>query len=321
MLTLSKIAKLANVSVSTASKAFSMNPEVSEQTRSIIFDIARENGCFKKFFNAKYPRLVIAVICPEFESLYYTTMLARLQISLEKMGCEICVATTQFSQERGRELIEYYSRYAPVDGIAVIDGSSFADAECDVPKIHIGTASADDVCITTTSTEAIEEAVNHLVDSGITDIGFLGERLTRAKQTTVCNAITKKLGSYNEDYICVGERFFDGGYDAVKKMIDSGRLPRALICAYDYLAIGAINCLVDNGYRVPDDVAVIGMDDIPVAKYLNPPLSSIDANIDKVCDAASTTLINMLMGKPHQKCTVIPATLHLRHSSEMRSKK
>lgn len=70
MITLSKIALLAHVSVATVSKAFSMSSEVNEQTREMIFDIAKKYGCFKKFFNAKYPKFVVAVICPEFQSLH-----------------------------------------------------------------------------------------------------------------------------------------------------------------------------------------------------------------------------------------------------------
>lgn len=321
MLTLSKIAGLANVSVSTASKAFSMSPEVSEQTREMIFDIARENGCFKKFFNAKYPKLVIAVICPEFESRYYTTMLSRLQIALERKGCEICVATTQFSTERGRELMEYYSRYASVDGIIVIDGSKYSEISLDIPTVFLGSSAANAVCVDMSRKDAVAAAVDYLVDSGVRDIGFLGEKLTSSKQKAVCEALTEKLGSYNENYIAVGERFFDGGYATTLKMIKMNRLPRALICGYDYLAIGAIRCLLDNGYRVPEDVAVIGMDDIHEAKYLNPPLSSISSNVEAACDAAAYTLLDMLMGKPYERNTVIPATLHLRESSKIGDEK
>ena len=65
MITLSQLAKLAHVSVSTVSKAFSMSEEVNEQTREEVFRIAKEYGCFKKYYKAKYPKTVIAVICPE----------------------------------------------------------------------------------------------------------------------------------------------------------------------------------------------------------------------------------------------------------------
>ncbi len=317
MFTLSKIAKLANVSVSTASKAFSMSPEVSEQTRKMIFDVAKENGCFKKFFSAKYPKLVIAVICPEFESLYYSSILSHLQINLEERGCEICVASTQFSKERGRELIEYYSKYTSVDGVVFIGEASEFDSGCDIPIVCIGSKREPSVSVGASTKKAIEEAIDYFVSHGIRDIGFLGERLTSSKQKTVCQALEKKLGAYNEDYIAVGERFFEGGYNTMLSLIEKNKIPRALICAYDYLAIGAMRCLFDNGYRVPEDVAVLGMDDIPAAKYFNPPLSSINSSIGEVCKLAADTLINMLMGKPYEKNTVIPATLNLRRSTEI----
>ena len=84
MITLTKIAKLANVSVSTASKAFSMSLDISEETRSNIFKIAKDHGVFKKFYNAKYPRLVIAIVCPEFNNDLYANMLSDLQTRLEE---------------------------------------------------------------------------------------------------------------------------------------------------------------------------------------------------------------------------------------------
>ena len=317
MLTLSKLAKLANVSVSTASKAFSMNPEVNEETREMIFDIAKKHGCFKKFFNAKYPKLVIAVICPEFESLHYTSMLAHLQMVLEKRGCEICVATTKFSKKRGRELVDYYSKYARVDGIILLDGASALDAAGDVPIVCIGRANEYAVRVSMERKKALEEAIDYFISKGVRDIGFIGEKLTDSKKKMFCDIMTEKLGGYDPDFIGTGERFADGAYDTAEKLIKKGKLPRAFICAYDYLAIGAMKCFLDKGYRIPEDIAVLGMDDIPEAKYLTPSLSSISSNIDSVCEAVADTLINILMGKSYEKSTVINSTLHLRKSTEI----
>ena len=317
MLTLSKIAKLANVSVSTASKAFSMSPEVNPETREMIFDIAKKHGCFKKFFNAKYPKLVIAVICPEFESLHYTSQLAKLQIALEKRGCEICVATTQFSKERGIELLNYYSKYARVDGIILLDGAGALNGNADIPIVCLGRANENATRVMMSRYSAIEEAIDYFLGCGVYDIGFIGEKLTDSKLRMFCSIMESRGRKVNTDFIAVGERFADGAYETTKLLIDSNKIPRALICAYDYLAIGTVKCLVDNGYRVPEDVAVLGMDDIPEAKYLNPPLSSIDSNINEACEAVADKIISMLMGKPYEKDTVINATLHLRKSTEI----
>ena len=317
MLTLSKIAKLANVSISTASKAFSMSPEVNEQTRDAIFDIAKKHGCFKKFFNAKYPKLVIAVICPEFESLHYTSMLSHLQTILEKRDCEICVATTQFSKNRESELVDYYSRYARVDGMIFIDSILGREADSDIPTVYIGHAKENSVRVFMKKRPALEAAIDYFISHGVTDIGFIGEHLTVSKQNIFADIMTEKLGGFNQNYIGVGERFADGAYATTQALIDKGCVPRALVCAYDYLAIGTVRCLFDNGYRVPEDVLVLGMDDISEAKYLIPALSSIDSDSFKVCDAAATTLMNIIMEKPYQRETVIESTLHLRKSTEL----
>jgi len=316
-MTLSKIANLANVSVSTASKAFSMSPEVNEETREMIFDIAKKHGCFKKFFNAKYPKLVIAIICPEFESLHYTTAIAHLQRALEERGGEICVASTKFSKKRARELMDYYTKYARVDGIILFDAASALSASVDVPVVCVGRAAEFAVRISNNSRPAMEAAVDHFISHGVSDIGFIGEHLTTSKERSFTEIMTDKLGSYNPEFIAIGDRFADGGYATAKRMIEGGKLPRAIICGYDYLAIGAMRAFTECGYRIPEDIAIIGMDDIPEAEFMNPPLSSISSNLAVSCEAAADTLINILMGKPYKKCTVIPAKLNLRRSSEI----
>lgn len=317
MLTLSKIAKLANVSISTASKAFSMSPEVNEETREMIFDIAKEHGCFKKFFTAKYPKLVIAVICPEFESPYYSLFISHMQTVLEKLGAEICVASTHFSKNRGKELVDYYTKYARVDGIILIDAASALEAASDVPIVCIGWAKEPAVRVSMSRRESIAEAIDYFISKDIREIGFIGEKLTSSKQNIFTEIMTDRLGGINPDFIGVGDRFSDGAYATVEQLLKKSKPPRAFICAYDYLAIGTIRCLVDHGYRVPEDVLVLGMDNIPEAPYLNPSLSSIDSNIDEVCEAAANTLTNIIMGKPYEKNTVIKSTLHLRKSTEV----
>ncbi len=318
MLTLSKIAKLANVSVSTASKAFSMSSEVNEETREMIFETAKKHGCFKKFFNAKYPKLVIAIICPEFESLHYTSQLGKLQTALEKRGCEICVATTQFSRERGKELVDYYSKYARVDGMVLIDcAGALSEASTDIPIVCLDRAREDIVKVEIEHQGAFEEVIDYFIEKGVRDIGFIGEKLTAKREQMFCDILTSKGCTPNTDFISVGDRFADGAYASTQKLIDKNKVPRALICAYDYLAMGAVKCLTDNGYRVPEDVAVLGVDNLPEAKYLNPSLSSIDSNIEQACEMVAEKLICQLMGKPYERSTVIKSTLCLRKSTEI----
>lgn len=213
--------------------------------------------------------------------------------------------------------MDYYTKYARVDGVILFDAASALSASVDLPVVCVGRAAEFAVRISNNSRPAIEAAVDHFISRGVTDIGFIGEHLTTSKERMFTEIMTEKLGSYNPDYIAIGDRFADGGYATAKRMIEGGKLPRAIICGYDYLAIGAMRAFTECGYRIPEDIALIGMDDIPEAEFMNPPLSSINSNLKESCYVAADTIINMIMGKPYKKCTVIPAKLNLRRSSEI----
>lgn len=320
MMTLSKIAALAHVSVPTVSKAFSMSSEVNEQTREIIFDIAKKHGCFRKYYNAKYPKHVIAVICPEFKSRYYARVLSLIQEKFFELNCEVSVASTEFSKSTEEALFEYYSKYAPVDGIIVIDGSAELDSNIDIPvgAINSSRLKNTSVKIKMQYSEVLSEALDYFIKNGAQTIGFIGETKTVKKAELFKELLTKKTGKCDEKYISISsERFEKCGYEAMQKMIDTDCVPRAVICAYDQVAIGAISCAMENGIRVPEDVAVIGYNDIPEAQYLNPPLASMDMNVEKAIDILTEALMKGLNGIPVKEEIKMEASLHLRKSAQI----
>ncbi len=180
MITLSKIAKLANVSVSTASKAFAGSGEVNDETREMIFNIAKEHGCFKRFYNVKYPKLVIGIIAPEFSSGYYTEYLSYIQKNLELANCELCVSTTDFSSEREEALIEYYYKHSNVDGIIIVNSllSNYNNLEIPVVFVNPRNEFSNTCVITNDINLAFRQSIEFLVGKGVDKIGFIGESLT-----------------------------------------------------------------------------------------------------------------------------------------------
>ena len=320
MITLSKIAKLAHVSVSTVSKAFSMSEDVNSETREMIFDIARQYGCFKKYYRAKYPRHVIAVICPEFKSRHYSYALSQLQEYLTEYNCEICVASTDFSVQTRQTLLEYYNQYTTVDGVILIDGKTEIDPCIEIPVVTVGSANCANstVSVTTSYKEALAESIEYFLSKGVTQIGFVGETLTKGKLDLFRTLLEEKGLPPDERLISItDQRFEQGGYSAMEKIFLSGNLPRALICAYDYMAIGAIRCIYDRGLTVPEDIAVLGMDDIPECSYLNPPLSSIHSHLGEACKIAADAMIDCLSGNLVRKTITVQPQLHLRKSTEI----
>lgn len=320
MITLSKIAKLAHVSVSTVSKAFAMSVEVNEETRETIFRIAKENGCFKKYYRAKYQKWVVAVICPEFGSRYYADALSVIQTRLSEYGCEICVAATNFSEENFAELLDYYNRYTAVDAIILMDCHFDKKLETELPVGAVNSSLAEgvNVWVNVDSTDALTEALIHLKSSGIKEIGFIGEPNTNATLEFLKKIMKELEMEIKDDNISVTDmRFEQGGYDAMQKLFDAKKVPRALVCAYDYLDIGAIKCISDNGLSVPEDVAIMGNCQIREAEFINPSLSSIDRQIEKACVIVTDEIINVLSGNTREYSATLNATFNKRKSTQI----
>lgn len=324
MITLSKIAKLAHVSVSTASKAFAMSNEVNEQTREEIFKVAKELGCFRKFYNAKYPKYVIAVICPELQSLHYSFALSTLQENLASQNCEICVATTNFSEETEQLLLDYYHYHTSVDAIVIIQGELPITDNYEIPIIAVNSScpQPNTVSITTDFETSVANAIEYFQKHGITDIGYLGETKSLGRELMFKNQMQQKVGGYNDEHVIVSDlRFQKGGYAAMEELLKQKNPPRAVICAYDYFAIGATRCILDHGLSVPEDVAIISIDDLPEAKYLNPPLSSINPLHEEVYKTAADSIVKLINNEMIDMDITIGSKLYLRESSKIEDRK
>lgn len=319
MITLSKLAKLCHLSVSTVSKAFSMSEEVNEQTREEVFRVAKEYGCFKKYYKAKYPKTVIAVICPEFQSRFYSDALTALQQHLSGFNCDICVASTDFSPEKRQDLLRYYNRYTTVDGIIYIGSYTDPEEDMELPIAVVGEVNAGkvDIHIPTDYQTALQDAVAYFKEKDAS-IGFIGDHYTNSKLLRLQKLAAEAGVPMAQEHICVSQQRFEaGGYEAMAQLLKQSTLPRAIICGYDYLAMGAIRCLCDHGLSVPEDMAVLGMDNIHESAFLNPPLSSIDLRIHESCRLAAEALMAKLMGGEYSANQTLHSQLYLRRSTEL----
>ena len=116
-----ELAKLANVSVSSVSKAFSEADDISEETRAHIFQLAREYGCYGRFFKGKYHKKIVAIICPELIGNYYTCFIDCFRELIEAADGMCVVSADHFSPSKQAELIDYYIAYLKVDGLIVFN--------------------------------------------------------------------------------------------------------------------------------------------------------------------------------------------------------
>ncbi len=318
MITISKIAGLANVSVSTASKAFSGSHEVNAETRELIFDVAKKHGVFKKFYKAKYPHIVIAVVIPEYHSGNYGVLISEIQKELSARDCTMIVTAADFIIEKNEALLDYYSNYTNADGIILVDGNISIPEDFGTPCVYIGNNGNDTnaACVKLNTATALENALLHLKNSGVTSVGFVSEEKTEAKLIRFKDSMQKIYGSYDENCICISQnRFEEGGYEATEHLIKRCTLPRALVCGYDNIAYGAMRALAEHGLSVPDDVALVSFDDNPTSKYICPSLSSVGIKLAECAKIATDTILSMILGEPYEKSVTVDADLFLRESS------
>lgn len=284
-MTMRELAAIANVSVSTVSKAFHDADDVSDETKKLIFATAKEYGCFGKYYKGRFSKKVIAIICPELNSAYYNEYVRRLQNEIEKNGAIAVVSSYHFSIANQAELIDYYASFLRVDGLFVFGLQTPLKKGYNIPIISLLGDTDNTVDSVQVDYEpGIKEAFTYLNSLGHKEIAFIGENLTIGKETIFLSVAEKVAGNYYA--VRSSYRFEEAGVDGIRQVLDSGKRPTAIVCAYDDMAIGAIRYLHEKGYSIPKDMSVIGMDNIEVTKYMEHSLTTIDTNPDEVCELA-----------------------------------
>lgn len=316
---LTTLAALAGVSVSTVSKAFSGSVDISAETREHVFRIARENGCFHKYDKHKFGKKVIAILCPEMVSEYYAAMVEEFIRQLRAHDTIVTVSATHFDKSIESELYTYYSSYCKADGIILISPQMKIENPNNVPTVALfasATESNVDV-ISADYKNSMEKALSHLRSLGHKKIGFAGERFTLSKMKHFKEAMQAEGLPINEKHVSVSnERFEKAGADIARQWHEAGEMPTAVVAAYDYIAIGLIRELRKKGYRIPEDVSVIGMDDISAASHLETSLSSIRLSREEICGHAIDLILKKINNQYyHSRQAITAATTFVQRES------
>ena len=286
---LSKLAQIANVSVSTVSKAFSDSNEISEQTKEMIFNVAKEYGCFEKYYKPTYPKKVISVICPEMLGIHYTQMATFLSNEISLRDGTMVLSVSDFSAHKEQELIDYYTRFSRADGIIVIEPACVIKNNTDIPIVQIGmdNESKNVDCVNVVANDAMNNALRYLIGKNHKKIAFIGEKYTEQEYEYFVSALNRLNLNADSNLISISDmRFYDAGYYEMDKFIKQNDIPDVIFAAYSHIAVGILQRLKEEGLSVPGDVSVICMDDITSVPYSDIELSCIKMHLDEVCATA-----------------------------------
>ncbi len=302
-MTMRELALLANVSVSTVSKAFHGAEDISEETREHIFALAKKHGCFGKFHKERFHKQIIAIICPELSGSYYSGYVERLQKIIEDHDGIALISTDHFCPGAQAELIDYYASYLRVDGIFVIGLKDEPKRGYEIPIVSLLSGVSHFDTVSFDMETAIRDAVQTLQELGHKRIAYIGEPLTVGKSKHFASAM--HIPQNDPCIIEIPNRFEKAGEEGIMEFLRRKLDCSAIICAYDNIAFGAIRQLKRQGYRVPEDFSVVGIDNISISEHTETALTSIDTQADKVCMIAWDLMQKKQQSKYYRSCQKI----------------
>lgn len=163
------------------------------------------------------------------------------------------------------------------------------------------------------------KVVEHFYLQGFRDLGFIGgskeSEISNMREAGYRNAMESFGLPARTEWFLNGDDFYEAsGYKAMTRLIQAGSLPRAIFAASDQIAIGAIQALQEQGLNVPDNVSIIGCDDIEACKYTTPKLTTIRQNKDKIGRLAALMLYDLINKQSPVSSFVVEPELIVRES-------
>lgn len=327
---LETIAELSKVSRSTVSRVINNHPNVNAVTRERVMEVIRKvnfqpnlaaRGLAKGF--TRILGLVIPMSVPAlFNDPYFSTFIQGVSAAcnLHDHSVMLWLADPEYERRTIRQIL--YSGL--VDGVIVAsnlleDPVVQALAESNLPYILNGRHPSNDQVsyVDIDNIASAREAVLHLLRLGRQRIGTISgphDMIAGADRLAGYSAALRDRGQTIDLELIVESDFTEmGGYQAMQRLIL--RRPDAVFVASDTMAVGALRALREANLRVPEDVAVIGFDDMPFAARTTPSLSTIRQPIQRSGELATETLIDMIQ---HPQATtrrvILPTELVVRAS-------
>ncbi len=310
-LTVKDIAKKAGVSVTAVSFVLNNKPGVSEETRKRIQDIINETS-FKPSLSSK--KLVLNKsfnIClmmnsysSPFEDLFYFEITRGIINKSMKCNYNIIISKPQ---KKGCDLPDLiYS--GDTDGIIFMQDISPELIEkatlCGVPFLVVDSHSAIEnvTSINPDYKKAAYDATSYLINHGHTDIAMIASNIVPDLYTQTLSGFTQAMTEHtitpNPDFCNIAVKDAESAYAESKKLLSGKRIPSAIFCNSDSFAIEVIRCAKDMSLSVPDDISVIGIDDILLSRYIEPHLTTIGIGKVGMGTLAMDIIIQKIKGEP-----------------------
>ncbi len=329
--TIKDIAKKLNVSISTVSRAFNDKYDIKKETKDLILKTAEEMGYIPNPMAKKLSQkrsLNIGVVVPEFINEYYSEIVIAIQEFFRSKGYQVLVM--QSDEDETQELTNAQTLiHNMVDGLIVAPTAGYKNMQYYQSRIKEGyplvflnriEESVPVSKVVFNNTKWSFFATEHLIRqgyqkiyhlSGYKDLSVTNERVEGFKKAMDKNNIQKENYKIIETGLLAEE-----GMEVVEGLMFHHDIPDAFFCVNDMVAIGVMKKLKDNGYRIPEDVAVVGFTETRIAKLIIPQLTSVKQPTFEMAKKAGEILLKRITNPSAEiETQIFNGELNVRKSS------
>lgn len=328
--TLSDIAKKAGVSLATVSLALNGSNKVNKDTKLRIEKIADKLNYVP---NARARALVkkstktIGLVIPEVVNPFFAELAQSIKDYVRSQNFNVILCSTDYQSQEELRYINMF-RSGQVDGaIFACVGDMMEEhnqliielVEQNIPVVFVDRDGVDHNLIPVVKSDvyhAAYQAADYLISLAHKDLAFVGqsrERLNGFKSALLKHGLELKEENIYYDYLKM-----EGGYVVGEKIAARKERPTAVVCLNDEIAIGVIQALIAKNVKVPEEVSVIGIDNIEVANFYNPALTTVNIPVSQMGKKAAEILLKKIEGKSltaKEKFFIFSTELIIRDSS------
>ncbi|MCY6485198.1 LacI family DNA-binding transcriptional regulator [Clostridium aestuarii] len=324
--TMKDIANLAGVSKTTVSMVLNKkNINVSETTKNKILKIAEElnyipNNVARSLSTNKSE--TIGIIIPDITNPFFSEIARAIEDTASKLNYNVIFCNTDNDNEKEKKYVKLLISKL-VDGVIFITGSGndesldildnnniplvLVDRDIEKKKNYCG--------VYTLNEQGVIDGVNYLLRKGKKKIAFVtGAKELRISRQRIegYKKIMLENNIYDEGLIFESDFTIEGGMQSTEKIINSRNDIQAIFYSNDIMAFGGIKVLIRKGYNIPEDISIIGFDNIKISDFMEPELTTIGQPIYEIGKIACELLVNVINKKVYNRQIYLKTKLIIR---------
>ncbi len=333
MATIKEVAKRTGVSASTVSRALANKLYVRDATRQRILAAVEELG-YRPNFMAKGLKagttMTFALVIPDITNPFYPKLVKSIERYAATRGYSIILFDA--NEDKLREIRHFESILShAVDGVILSSASDDVShiavlRRAGIPVVIVNRDfDVDAHRVTNDNEDGSYAMVKYLIDHGHRRIGCLlgsGELQRYRQRYMGCKRAFEDCGLEGfERYVVAGLESAEDAYEATRRLLAMAEAPTAIFSYIDIVAMGVYSAIYDSGLRIPDDVSVVGFDNIGLSQHMFPPLTTYEHPADGIARAAIDSLIDQIKSphRPPPLLTVVKGGIVVRKSVRKRN--